>query len=628
MVDPRSSPPAAPASDADQYSLLHIHKRGDAAHSHRRETSNASLLGLALAITFSFAIVEAIAGYLAGSLALLSDAAHMVTDAAALGLALFAQIISRRPPSARHSFGFGRAEALAAFVNAIAMLILVAWIVGEAITRFYTPHTVDGLTVAIVAAIGLVMNVIVAAILSRDKKSVNTRAALVHVMGDLLGSIAALISGVVIYFSGWMEIDAWLSILVALLILKSTFAILKESYHFLMEGVPLSIDYIAVGKDLHAVKGVRAVHDLHVWEMSPNQPALIGHIEVDSLRQWPALMRRINAMLLERHGIDHVTLQPELVSDLQDDDNAVNNAAPAPAPAPEAAPKPIHHGERFYVECASSNASGLHRMAYHTWGDPSNPRVLICVHGLTRRGSDFRTLAEAMCKDYYVVCPDVVGRGDSDFLENPMLYGIPQYVADMTTLVARLNVTSVDWFGTSMGGLIGMVYAGMPDSPIRRILINDVGPRIEPESLKRLSSYVGQPFTYANRAEALTVLNRICASFGSHTPEEWERLNGPLLQEVNDVWALHYDPKIVIPFAAVNPVLAKAGEMALWNHFDAITVPILIVRGGDSDLLSSATVEEMLRRNPHARSITIPGVGHAPAFLKPEQIALAAEFFS
>lgn len=625
MVDPRSSSPSvAEATDADQYSLLHSHKRGDAAHSHRRETSNVSLLGIALAITFTFAIVEAIAGYLAGSLALLSDAAHMVTDAAALGLALFAQIISRRPPSARHSFGFGRAEALAAFVNAIAMLVLVAWIIGEAITRFYTPHTVDGEMVAIVAAIGLVMNVIVATILSRDKKSVNTRAALVHVMGDLLGSIAALISGIVIYFSGWMEIDAWLSILVALLILKSTFAILKESYHFLMEGVPLNIDYIAVGKDLNAVKGVRAVHDLHVWEMSPNQPALIGHIEVDSLRQWPALMRRINAMLLEQHGIDHVTLQPELVSDLQDEDNGVNNAAPAPA----AAPKLIHQGERFYVECASSNASGLHRMAYHTWGDPSNPRVLICVHGLTRRGSDFRTLAEVMCKDYYVVCPDVVGRGDSDFLENPMLYGIPQYVADMTTLVARLNVTSVDWFGTSMGGLIGMVYAGMPDSSIRRILINDVGPRIEPESLKRLSSYVGQPFAYASRAEALTVLNRICASFGSHTPEEWERLNGPLLQDENGIWSLHYDPKIVIPFAAVNPVLAKAGEMALWNHFDAINVPILIVRGGDSDLLSSATVEEMLKRNPHARSITIPRVGHAPAFLKPEQIALAAEFFS
>jgi cobalt-zinc-cadmium efflux system protein len=625
MVDPRSSPPqAAPASDADQYSLLHIHKRGDAAHSHRRETSNASLLAIALAITFSFAIIEAIAGYLAGSLALLSDAAHMVTDAAALGLALFAQIISRRPPSARHSFGFGRAEALAAFVNAIAMLILVAWIVGEAITRFYTPHVVDGLMVAIVAAIGLVMNVIVATILSRDKKSVNTRAALVHVMGDLLGSIAALVSGVVIYFSGWMEIDAWLSILVALLILKSTFAILKESYHFLMEGVPLSIDYIAVGKDLHAVKGVRAVHDLHVWEMSPNQPALIGHIEVDSLRQWPALMRRINAMLLERHGIDHVTLQPELVSDLQEDGEQKH----VNSPDTSVTPKQIHRGERFYVECASSNASGLHRMAYHTWGDPSNPRVLICVHGLTRRGSDFTTLAEALCKDYYVVCPDVVGRGDSDFLENPMLYGIPQYVADMTTLVARLNVTSVDWFGTSMGGLIGMVYAGMPDSPIRRILINDVGPRIEPEALKRLGSYVGQPFSYSDRAEALTVLNRICASFGSHTPVEWERLNGPLLQEANDVWSLHYDPKIVIPFSAVNPVLAKAGEVALWNHFDAITAPILIVRGGDSDLLSSATVEEMLRRNPHARSITIPGVGHAPAFLKPEQIALAAEFFS
>lgn len=622
MVDPRSIPPSATESaDADQYSLLHVHKRGDAAHSHRRETSNASLLGIALAITFSFAIVEAIAGYLAGSLALLSDAAHMVTDAAALGLALFAQIIARRPPSARHSFGFGRAEALAAFVNGIAMLILVAWIVGEAITRFYTPHTVDGEMVAIVAAIGLVMNVIVATILSRDKKSVNTRAALVHVMGDLLGSIAALISGVVIYFTGWMEIDAWLSLLVALLILKSTFSILKESYHFLMEGVPLTIDYIAVGKDLQAVKGVRAVHDLHVWEMSPNQPALIGHIEVDSLRRWPQLMRDINAMLLERHGIDHVTLQPELVSDLQDE------LAPQPPLATPPKPNAIHQGERFFVECASSNASGLHRMAYHTWGDPFNPRVLICVHGLTRRGSDFTTLAKALCKDYYVVCPDVVGRGDSDRLENPMLYGIPQYVADMTTLVARLNVTSVDWFGTSMGGLIGMVYAGMPDSPIRRILINDVGPRIEPESLKRLSTYVGQPFAYANRADALTVLNRICASFGSHTPGEWERLNGPLLKEEQGMWSLHYDPNIVIPFAAVNPVLAKAGEMALWSHYEAIAVPILIVRGGDSDLLSSATVDEMLRRNSHARSITIPSVGHAPAFMKSEQIALAAEFF-
>lgn len=623
MVDPRSiPPPAAESADADQYSLLHVHKRGDAAHGHRRETSNASLLGIALAITFSFALIEAIAGYLAGSLALLSDAAHMVTDSAALGLALFAQIIARRPPSARHSFGFGRAEALAAFVNGIAMLILVAWIVGEAITRFYTPHTVDGEMVAIVAAIGLVMNVIVAAILSRDKKSVNTRAALVHVMGDLLGSIAALISGVVIYFTSWMEIDAWLSILVSLLILKSTFSILKESYHFLMEGVPLNIDYIAVGKDLHAVKGVRAVHDLHVWEMSPNQPALIGHIEVDSLRRWPQLMRDINAMLLEQHGIDHVTLQPELVSDLQDE------LAPQTPSMPPPKPNSIHQGERFFVECASSNASGLHRMAYHTWGDPHNQHVLICVHGLTRRGSDFKALAKALCKDYYVVCPDVVGRGDSDRLENPMLYGIPQYVADMATLVARLNVSKVDWLGTSMGGLIGMVYAGVPDSPIRRILINDVGPRIESVALKRLGTYVGQPFTYASRADALSALNAICASFGAHTPEEWEQLNGPLLKEEQGVWSLHYDPQIVIPFAAVNPIMAKAGEIALWSSFEKIRVPILIVRGGDSDLLSGATVAEMLQRNPHARSITIPQVGHAPAFIKPEQIALAAEFFA
>ena len=623
MVDPNLPPSSSVTSAPDlEAHLLHAHKHGDAQHSHRRESKNSYLLGIALAITLSFAIVEAVAAFMAGSLALLSDAGHMVTDAAALGLALLAQIIAQRPPSAKHSFGFGRAEALAAFVNGIAMLALVAWIIGEAVTRFFTPHEVDGAMVGIVAAVGLVMNIVVAYILSRDQKSVNTRAALVHVMGDMLGSIAALVSGVVIYYTGWMEIDALLSIFVSLLILKSTISILKESYHFLMEGVPLTIDYLAVGQDLHAIEGVRAVHDLHVWEMSPNQPALIGHIEIDSLNQWPAIMQRINAMLLKNHGIDHVTLQPELVSNLQ------AKVEPEFSSAVLTKPNCLHQGERFFVECVSSNASGLHRMAYHAWGDPNNQRVLICVHGLTRRGSDFKTLAEALCKDYYVVCPDVVGRGDSDRLENPMLYGIPQYVADMATLVARLNVSKLDWFGTSMGGLIGMVYAGMPDSPIRRILINDVGPRIEPAALQRLGTYVGKPFAYTSRFEALSALNIICASFGTHTPEEWERLNGPLLKEEHGIWSLHYDPKIVIPFAAVSPIMAKAGEMALWSSFEAIRVPILIVRGGDSDLLSDITVKEMLQRNPHARSITIPQVGHAPAFIKPEQIALAVEFFA
>lgn len=615
MVDPNSSSQATSMSANDNHSF-HAHKRGDAKHSHSKQVSNQNLLLIALVLTLGFAGVEGAAAYFANSLALISDAGHMVTDAAALGLALLAQIISRRPPSAKHSFGFGRAEALAAFVNSLVMLALVAWIVYEAITRFYDPHKVDGLTVTVVAAIGLLMNIVVAWVLSRDKKSVNTRAALVHVMGDLLGSIAALIAGVVIQLTGWMPIDAILSILVSLLILKSTINILHESYHFLMEGVPLHIDYLAVGKDLRAVPGVLAVHDLHVWEMTPSFPALIGHIEIAQIQEWPAIMSRINAMLLDKHGIDHVTLQPEEVGS-DDEHNHGDSTAVGSTQ--------FHQGDTFYVECVNGESS--HRMAYHAWGDPSNPRVLLCVHGLTRRGSDFKTLAQAMCQDYYVVCPDVVGRGDSDRLANPMQYAVPQYVADMIALVKQLGVSQVNWFGTSMGGLIGMVYAAMPNSPISKLLINDVGPRIEPEAIARLGSYVGQPFSFANRAHALEKLNTICATFGDHTPEEWEVYNGPMLVQREGQWVMHYDPDIAVPFASVNPIMAKAGEMAMWHAFKQIHIPILIVRGGNSDLLSAATVAEMCKSNPYARSIEIPNVGHAPAFVKAEQIALAKEFF-
>jgi cobalt-zinc-cadmium efflux system protein len=607
---------------------LHAHKQGDAKHSHAKEVSNQNLLLIALVLTLGFSGVEGSAAYFANSLALISDAGHMVTDAAALGLALLAQIISRRPPSPKHSFGFGRAEALAAFVNCIAMLALVLWIVIEALSRFATPHQVDGFTVTVVAAIGLVMNILVAWVLSRDKKSVNTRAALVHVMGDLLGSVAALIAGIVIQLTGWMPIDAILSILVSLLILKSTISILKESYHFLMEGVPLHIDYLQVGSDLKKVPGVLAVHDLHVWEMTPSFPALIGHIEIKHMNEWSKIMAHINEMLLNKHGIDHVTLQPEVAGMVneQTHDEQLRVATKQATEEKIKPPDVIHHGDTFFVTCTSPDSP--HRMAYHAWGNPSNPKVLVCVHGLTRRGSDFKTLAEAMSQDYYVVCPDVVGRGDSDRLQNPMLYAVPQYVADMATLVKQLGVKQVDWFGTSMGGLIGMVYASMPQNPIRRMLINDVGPRIEPEAIKRLGSYVGQAFSFANRADALQRLNEICASFGTHTPEEWEIYNGPMLMQKEGLWVMHYDPDISVPFASVNPLMAKAGEMAMWHAFKQIHIPMLIVRGGESDLLSAKTVAEMCKLNPYIRSIEIPGVGHAPAFVKSEQVALANEFFS
>lgn len=295
-------------------SHLHAHRAGDASHHHYDENRNQGVLGWSLLLTFGFALVEATTGFWSNSLALISDAGHMVTDATALGLALLAQIIARRPPSAKHSFGFGRAEALAAFINALAMLAVVGWIGFEAIQRFAKPEPVKGEAVFVVALIGLVVNLIVAWVLSHDKYNVNTKAALVHVLGDLLGSVAALIAGAVIYFTGWLQIDPLLSLLVCLLILKSTLGVLRESYHFLMEGVPHHIDYLRVGEDLAAITGVLSVHDLHVWEMTPGQPALIGHVEIRDMQEWPQVLHAIKTMLLERHGIDHVTLQAELPS--------------------------------------------------------------------------------------------------------------------------------------------------------------------------------------------------------------------------------------------------------------------------------------------------------------------------
>ena len=297
--------------DSSPSAHLHAHHQGDAKHVHVTEGRSNSALAGALIVTLLFAVVEVMFGFVANSLALISDAGHMVTDAASLGLALLAQLIAKRPPSARNSFGYGRAEALAAFVNGLAMLLVVAWIVFEAVQRFAAPRPVAGLTVLIVAAIGLAVNLGVAWMLSRDQASINTRAALVHVMGDVLGSLAAIVAGAVIWVSGWMQIDPLLSILVSLLILKSTFAVLRESYHALMEGVPHAIDYLQVGADLAQVPGVLSVHDLHVWDMSPGQPALIGHLRIRSLREWPEVLALVNAMLLDKHGIDHVTLQPE-----------------------------------------------------------------------------------------------------------------------------------------------------------------------------------------------------------------------------------------------------------------------------------------------------------------------------
>ena len=282
-----------------------------------------------------------------------------------------------------------------------------------------------------------------------------------------------------------------------------------------------------------------------------------------------------------------------------------------------------------FVQCISPG--GLHRMAYHEWGDPANQRVLVCVHGLTRTGRDFDTVARALCDEYRVICPDVAGRGRSDWLADPRGYVLPQYVSDMVTLIARLNVEQVDWFGTSMGGLIGIGLAGLAKSPVRKLLLNDVGPRITAQSMERIGAYLGLPVRFKTFEEGLAYLQTISASFGRHTPEQWRELNGAILKPVQGVegleWGLHYDPALAVPFKDATPEAVQAGEAALWAMLEAIQGPTLVVRGAQSDLLLRETVAEMVARGRQVSTVEIPDVGHAPTFVDPAQIAIARNFF-
>lgn len=278
-----------------------------------------------------------------------------------------------------------------------------------------------------------------------------------------------------------------------------------------------------------------------------------------------------------------------------------------------------------YVQCASPG--GLHRVAYTEWGDPDNPRVLVCVHGLTRSGRDFDRVAAALSSVYRVVCPDVVGRGLSSWLANPNFYSVPQYVGDMVTLIARLEVETVDWFGTSMGGLIGMALAGLKDSPIRKMLVNDVGPHLEPQSIERIGGYLGKPVQFDTQQEAIGYAALLAQSFGPLTDDEWREINSPLVHEQDGAWRFRYDPRIAEPFANTTPELTALGEAALWQSLTAIQGPLLVVRGEQSDLLSRETVALMIERGRNVSSVEVAGVGHAPAFLAADQIDIARRFF-
>ena len=276
------------------------------------------------------------------------------------------------------------------------------------------------------------------------------------------------------------------------------------------------------------------------------------------------------------------------------------------------------------VQCLG--ARGLHRMAYAEWGDPANPRVLVCAHGLARQGRDFDTFAQAMSDRYRVVCPDVVGRGRSDWLADPSGYQIPAYVADMVTLRARLDAAELHWVGTSMGGLIGMAVAGtVLKDRISHLVLNDVGPAIAPGAVSRILTYAGTPPAFATLPELEQYFRTIYAPFGIASDAGWRKLAETSARRLPDGRLTpHYDPQI----AAVLGRQATAVTGDAWPLYDQIAAKTLLLRGAVSDLLSDETAAEMTRRGPKARRIDMPGIGHAPALDTPAQIALIMGFLA
>jgi pimeloyl-ACP methyl ester carboxylesterase len=272
------------------------------------------------------------------------------------------------------------------------------------------------------------------------------------------------------------------------------------------------------------------------------------------------------------------------------------------------------------VQCVGPH--GLHRMAYTEWGEPDNPQVLICAHGLTRNGRDFDDLAQAMSDRYRVVCPDVVGRGRSDWLGVKSDYGFPLYVADMVTLIARLNVESVHWVGTSMGGLIGMLLAGLPHTPVTRLVLNDVGPVITAASLQRIGQYVGRAPKFPSMEAAEAYIREVSATFGQLTDAQWRHLTCYSVRPVEGGFSMVYDPGIGDVFRAM-PVVA---DVDLWDAYRAVQCPTLALRGAESDLLERATLEKMAECGPRAQLHEFVNVGHAPMLMNDEQIGTVREF--
>lgn len=272
------------------------------------------VLLIAIIFTFSYAIVEAVGGWWSGSLALLGDAGHMGSDTLALAISAFAAWIAVKPPSHKHTFGFGRAEVIAAWLSSLLMLVISIAIIIEAIKRFQTPHDVKGGAVMSIAFVGMLVNISIAWILSRSEQTLNIRAAMLHVLGDLLGSFAALVSGAVIHYTHWLLIDPILSIFIAILILFSSIQLLRESMLVLMEGVPRNIDTGRVEAAMCDSAHVHSIHDLHIWTLSSGTIILSSHVVVKDMDTWPVALQELIALCRDRFHIEHITLQPECLT--------------------------------------------------------------------------------------------------------------------------------------------------------------------------------------------------------------------------------------------------------------------------------------------------------------------------
>lgn len=293
------------------------------------------------------------------------------------------------------------------------------------------------------------------------------------------------------------------------------------------------------------------------------------------------------------------------------------------------------------VLCLST--SGFHKMFYTDWGDPASQRVVICVHGLSRNCRDFDFLAQALADDCRVVCPDVVGRGRSDWLLNKNDYNYPQYMGDLNALMARVTAwpapsnwlgklanflarrygsRSIYWVGTSMGGLLGMLLAALPNSPIRKLVVNDVGPLIPRKSLERIGTYLGKDPHFKTFEELEAYVRLVSASFGPLTDAQWHHLTlYSARQHEDNSWGMNYDPDIAVPFRK-GPLL----DIDLWGYWDKITCPTLALRGVESDLLLKETAAQMQLRGPRARLVEFAGIGHAPVLMAEDQIKVVRDF--